>query len=289
MMDRILFGDNQFLGVNHQDPAKASDDLARFSETKNILEVLGYAYDAGIRSFVFTHHPRFDEPFREIRRNNLYPDLKLYPCLPYAHKYNDLLSSEPAIKVLFKEIRKVRATRVLNAARAVLSADIWRLISALVSAEVDAARFPRIDGLFLQNVATDLALGFGQAAGLASLTNLLRDSIGVELGFITMNHGRLTSELLEHGVNRPLICSSINVAGYRMNPAKSQVEDSIRANESDNIAMSVMVSGIIDPERAVEYVCGLRGVNSILFGSSKENHIRSFVELVKKFDQLHSH
>ena len=49
-MDRILFGDNQFFGVNHFSEEKARQQLARFKDTAAIVEVLDAAYDMGIRT-----------------------------------------------------------------------------------------------------------------------------------------------------------------------------------------------------------------------------------------------
>ena len=50
VMDRVLFGDNQFFGVNHMSEEKARAQQMRFDELDAVMEVLDAAYDACQRS-----------------------------------------------------------------------------------------------------------------------------------------------------------------------------------------------------------------------------------------------
>ena len=60
-MDRLLFGDNQFFGINHMSEEKARAQAMRFQETSAIMQVLDVAYDEGIRTFMCTTHDRIGE------------------------------------------------------------------------------------------------------------------------------------------------------------------------------------------------------------------------------------
>jgi hypothetical protein len=51
-MDRLLFGDNQFFGVNHMSEEKARAQQMRFQDLGSIMEVLDYAYDEGVTTFM---------------------------------------------------------------------------------------------------------------------------------------------------------------------------------------------------------------------------------------------
>ncbi|NND21298.1 MAG: hypothetical protein HKO14_04355, partial [Silicimonas sp.] len=87
-MDRLLFGDNQFFGVNHMSEEKARAQMMRFQKTDAIMDVLDTAYDAGIRTFMCTTHVRIAEIAGRVRAEKTrYRDFKFYPCMPYAHKY----------------------------------------------------------------------------------------------------------------------------------------------------------------------------------------------------------
>ena len=58
VMDRVLFGDNQFFGVNHMSEEKARAQSIRFQELGAIIDVLDAAYEEGIRTFMCTSHDR---------------------------------------------------------------------------------------------------------------------------------------------------------------------------------------------------------------------------------------
>ena len=49
MLDRIIFGDNQFFGINHMSEEKAQAQYERFRNVSAIIDVIDIAYDAGIK------------------------------------------------------------------------------------------------------------------------------------------------------------------------------------------------------------------------------------------------
>src|SRR5260370_21761974 len=92
-MDRIIFGDNQFFGVNHMSEEKARQQALRFKDTAAIIEVLDRAYEMGIRTFMCTTHDRIGDVCDHMRANpERYKDFIYYPCMPYAHKYANSVS-----------------------------------------------------------------------------------------------------------------------------------------------------------------------------------------------------
>jgi len=56
----------------------------------------------------------------------------------------------------------------------------------------------------------------------------------------------------------------------------------IQSGRCRTIAMSVFASGAIPPKEAVEWVCGLRGLQSIVFGASSPGNIRQTKELIEQ-------
>jgi hypothetical protein len=80
-MDRLLFGDNQFFGVNHMSEEKARAQAMRFQDTQAIIDVLDIAYDEGIRTFMCTTHDRIAEICDHMRMHpSRYADYRFYPC-----------------------------------------------------------------------------------------------------------------------------------------------------------------------------------------------------------------
>ena len=60
---RIIYGDNQFLGVNHYSSEKSGVYQSRFDDPREIIKCLEYAYSAGIRDFMYTPHQRYNAVF----------------------------------------------------------------------------------------------------------------------------------------------------------------------------------------------------------------------------------
>src|SRR6476620_4176132 len=94
-MDRLLFGDNQFFGVNHMSEEKARAQQMRFQDVDSIMQVLDYAYDDGVTTFMCTTHDRIAEVTDRVRADPArYADMKFFPCMPYAHKYANAVTED---------------------------------------------------------------------------------------------------------------------------------------------------------------------------------------------------
>ena len=91
MMDKVIFGDNQFFGVNHMSEQTAIKQAQKFRTADDIYKTLEYVNDIGIKSFMFTTHNQLEEVFAKMKTNPKFDDFKLYPSMPYAHKYADAL------------------------------------------------------------------------------------------------------------------------------------------------------------------------------------------------------
>ena len=48
-IDKIVFGDNQFFGINHMSQDKAQQLGEKFHDLKNIIKVYEYVFEAGIQ------------------------------------------------------------------------------------------------------------------------------------------------------------------------------------------------------------------------------------------------
>ena len=100
-MDRVLFGDNQFFGVNHMSEEKARAQAMRFQDLQAVIDVLDAAYQEGIRTFMCTTHDRVSEICNYFRAHrDKYPDYIFYPCMPYAHKYANAVTEHGMVDAL---------------------------------------------------------------------------------------------------------------------------------------------------------------------------------------------
>ena len=283
-MDRILFGDNQFFAVNHMSEEKSRAQALRFRETADIMKVLDKAYDLGIHVFMCTTHDRISEVCDHVRAHpSRYADFRFYPCMPYAHKYWNAVTELGILGSLKQFFPGNVVNSLLQGGVSAARRDYIGMMKLLVDAEMAMFRGLPIEYVFLQNVVTDLLLGLGLPDVFKAFDDYVREKYDAKAGFITMNLPMLLDTLERAGVAYPTVCASINKAGFRMCGGRDRVEGLLREGRCEAIAMQVLAAGAIPPREALEYVCGLEGVQSILFGASSEQNIRQTRDLVLNY------
>jgi hypothetical protein len=284
-LDKIILGDNQFFGINHMSEGKAQEQAERFQDVGAILGVVDAAWDSGVHAFMFTTHDKAAQLCDHFRAQAArYSDLRLYPALPYAHKYANAVNEKGMMgalnDVLFAHGAADQAfTLLLRGGRSILRRDMMEVMRLLVDVEMRMFQGLSVRAIFLQNIVTDLLLGLRARAVVTEFVNHVRSAYGVEPGFITMNMPRLVDFLLDCGIQNPLVCSAINKIGYFMHPDRASYEQIIRTRSFRPIAMSILASGAVSARDAVEYVAGL-GVQSVVFGASSRHHIQETVALL---------
>jgi hypothetical protein len=283
-MDRILFGDNQFFAVNHMSDEKARSQSIRFKDNDAIMNTLDYVYDIGIRTFMCTTHERIAEICDRIRANpDRYDGFKMYPCMPYAHKYNNAVAELGVLGALKKMMPGNVIGSMARGGVALARQDYIGIMKLLVDAEMKMFAGIETGVIFLQNIVTDLILGLGMVDFFAAFAEYVRKHYNAEPGFITMNLPMLLDALENAGIENPIICSSINKIGFRMPGGQELYEKTIAAGRCRIIAMQTLAAGAVPPREAMAYVCQQKGVNSILFGASSKAHILQTKELIENF------
>jgi hypothetical protein len=281
-MDRLLFGDNQFFGVNHMSEEKARAQSMRFQDLGAIMAVLDAAYDEGIRTFMCTTHDRVADICDAVRADpERYAGLEFFPCMPYAHKYANAMTEDGPIGAIR---RFLPDEGFLNAAlrggKSLASKDIEGITTLLVDAEMTMFRGLRTPVVFLQNVVVDLLLGLGFDDAFRIFADHVRSRHAAEPAFITMNLPMLLDALDRVGVENPIVCSNINKIGFRMPGGLEAYQSTLRERPFRAVAMSVFASGAIPAAEAIEWVCAQPNIESIVFGASSRAHIASTRALV---------
>jgi hypothetical protein len=286
-MDRILFGDNQFFGVNHMSEEKARQQAMRFQDLRAIIDVLGIAYDEGIRTFMCTTQDRMVDVCEHFRQHrDRYPGFKFYPCMPYAHKYANAVTEYGilgAVQRFLPSDNKV--AMIWKGGLSVAKRDIEGIAKLLIDSEMNMFRGLDTPVIFLQNVVTDLLLGLGSKESFRVFADHVRRKYNAEPGFITMNLPRLLDVLYELEIENPIVCSNINKIGFRMCGGIDLYEKTIATRKFRPIAMSVLASGALLPRPAVEYIARQPNIKSIVFGASSRGNIKQTKQLI---DELYS-
>jgi hypothetical protein len=284
-MDRLLFGDNQFFGVNHMSEEKARAQAMRFQDNQAIIDVLDTAYAEGVRTFMCTTHDRIAEICDHIRSHPAaYQGFKFYPCMPYAHKYANAATDFGmlgAIKRFLPDEGYLDAA--MRGGMSLARKDIEGITTLLIDAEMKMFRGLDTPVIFLQNVVVDFLLGLGFKDAFRIFASHVKSRYGAEPGFITMNLPLMLDVLDEVGIENPIVCANINKIGFRMCGGVEAYERALAKRHFRAIAMSVFASGAIAPEEAIKWICEHPQIRSVVFGASSRANIRSTRTLMERF------
>jgi hypothetical protein len=287
MLDRIIFGDNQFFGINHMSEEKAQALDEKFKDLNAIYDVIDIAYDSGIRAFMLNTHDRAKDICDHIRQNSYkYVGITFYPSMPYAHKYANAVAEKGIFGALRDTIMSDSSAgdivgMLAKGGSVLFEKDMIKVMQLLIDIEMKIFRGLDVKVMFLQNIVTDLLLGFGVKEVFIEFASYIKEKYGVEPGFVTLNMPRVVDFLLGCGIENPVVCSAINKAGYFMNPNKETYEKTMGNKNYRPIAMSILASGAVKPKEAVKYVCLLPNLQSIVFGASSKNHIQETRKLIE--------
>lgn len=284
-MDRLLFGDNQFFGVNHMSEEKARAQSMRFQDIAAVIDVLDTAYDEGIKSFMCTTHDRIALVCDHMRAQpERYKDFEFFPCMPYAHKYANAMTEHGmlgAVKRFLPDEGFLDAA--MRGGMSLARKDIEGVTTLLIDAEMKMFQGLKTPVIFLQNVVVDLLLGLKFNEAFRIFADHVKARYNAEPGFITMNMPMLLDVLDELGIENPIVCSNINKIGFRMCGGFEAYERALRERKFRAIAMSVFASGAIPPKEAIEWICNQPNIESIVFGASSRGNIKNTKELVDRY------
>ena len=284
-MERILFGDNQFFGVNHVSDEKSRAQMMKFKEDATILRTIDIAREEGVNTFMCTTHDRIGNICDLIRQDaEKYKGFNIYPCMPYAHKYANAVTELGIVGTLKQYVPGNFFGSLFKGGIAFVSKDYMSMMELLIDAEMKMFKGINTPVIFIQNVLTDLIMGLGMKDVLKEYHEYIIKIHNAEPGYITMNMPMLLDMLESVGIKNPIICSSINIDGFRMSGGKELYEHTLKTREVRAIAMQVLSGGATPVKQAIEYVATLPKVESILFGASSRGNIHETVSLIRQFD-----
>jgi len=283
-MDKVLFGDNQFFAVNHLSDEKSREQAIRFKDDSAIIRVLDQAIEEGIGTFMCTTHDRIANICDHMRANpDKYRDFKIYPGMPYAHKYANAVTELGIIGTIKQYVPGNIFGTFAKGGMAYLSKDFLKLMEIFIDAEMKMFKGISTPVIFIQNVIVDMILGLKAYDAFRAFDEYIRKKYDAEPGYITMNMPALLDALNSIGIENPIICSSINKIGFRMSGGSEIYEKYLREKEFRPIAMQVLAAGALRPREAIEYLGNFPRIESVLFGASSKGHIRETKELIEKY------
>jgi hypothetical protein len=283
-MDKVIFGDNQFFAVNHLSDEKSRAQSIQFKDDSAIIRVLDQAREIGINTFMCTTHDRIANICDYMRANpDKYRDFKIYPCMPYAHKYANAVTDLGIIGAVKQYVPGNLFSTFTKGGAAFLTKDFIGLMEIFIDAEMKMFKGINIPVIFIQNVLVDMILGLKMYTVFKEYDSYIRKKYNSEPGYITMNLPALLDALNSVGIENPIICSSINKIGFRMSGGKAIYEKYLMEKSFRPIAMQVLAAGALRPKEAIEYLGKFPKIESVLFGASSKSHIQETKELIESY------
>jgi hypothetical protein len=287
-IDKIVFGDNQFFGINHMSQEKGQQLSEKFYNIQNIYDVYDIAFKNGIDAVMLNSNDRAKEICEYFRNNkSKYGHISWYPSIPYPHKYANLVG-EKGIPAAISEVLFSNNTfggvvnMIAKGGTGIVTKDAIKLMQLLVDLEFRMFKGLNVKVLFLQNVIVDLLLGYNIRDFFYEYCQYVKKKYNVIPGFITLNLPYLKNKFEEWGIENVVICSSINKIGYTMSPDLNTYIDTIQKNDPSKfqiMAMSTLASGAINAIEAYEFINSLN-VQSVVFGASSVKNIRETTSLI---------
>jgi len=288
-IDKIVFGDNQFFGINHMSQEKSQQLSKKFSKINLIFSVYDSAIELGLESIMLNSNQRANNICDYFRNNEQkYGHINLYPSIPYPHKYANLIAEKgifPAInEILIKDNSAHGVIGMLaKGTSAYITKDVIKMMQMLIDAEMKIFRGLNTKVIFLQNVLTDLLLGLGIKEVFQEYCSYITNKYKVLPGLITLNLPFCIEKLIEWEIENVAICSSINKIGFTMCPGIKAYEKAILENDKNKyqiMAMSTLASGAIPPKEAFEYI-KKQNIQSVVFGASSKKNIEESLNLLR--------
>ena len=287
-IDRIIFGDNQFFGINHMSQDKAQERAERFAKLENVMAVYDNAIDVGIDAIMLNSNDRALGICDAFRANpDKYGHLKWYPSIPYPHKYAAMVNDKGMVgavqEILFNKGAKSALGKMARGASAVMTLDAVKLMKMLIDEEMAIYDGLDVRVVFLQNIIVDLMLGYDVPDPFVAYCEYIKERFGAWPGLITQNLPFLRRKLEEWGIEGVVICASINKIGYLMSPGLTEYEALLAANDGSKypvMAMSTLASGAVPAPEAYDYINQLN-IQSVVFGASSPGNIKQTVSLIE--------
>jgi len=284
-IDKFLIGDNPFIGVDHLSRERARDRENRL-HTQGILEVIDTAFTSGAQGLAFTTHPRMYEVLKEMKSRSYSKAFGLYPLLPYAQEYVRVANEKGLVGLAREILSRLswagRARTLVGGGLSLVSPDPERILRTYVDAELDILfrNVPPgavLKSVLLHEIVTDLAMSLGAKDLVKNYAEHITDKYHVKPGFATRNFARFVGFAKQIGLelDQIVILTPFNAAGFQMNPSREACERTLREVDGANIiAMSILASGYLALEQALEYLKQRTQIRSYVVGASTRAHAR---------------
>lgn len=284
-IDKILLGDNPFIDVDHLSQERSRERKEKL-DSRKIARVVDSALTAGAQGLVCSAHPKVKGALDYMREENYPKDFGIYLIVPDAQSYVRLASERGMLGLLNETFGKLnlkgKAKAVVGGGLSALTSNPTRMMKTYLAAEVSlfSKSFPknaRMKSVFLHELLTELIISFRMKNLMEEYIDFVKGSLNVVPGFVTRNFARFVDFASSINVSMQdiVVLAPFNKAGFQMNPTRQECEMKLaNLNEANVIAMSILASGYLSLQEALDYIYKLPRPLSCVVGVSSEAHAK---------------
>jgi len=272
-MKQIL-GDNQFFGVNHNDLDKANLTKDKFTSNKTIIEFIEDSIEIGLDGFMINSNTRGYEIAAILSKTS---SSEIHYSIPYPHKFATIVNEDGMFNLLKYVLYKSSFKSLfLHIPRFLFTRNVRFLLPLVLDLEIPS-NLSKGSYVYLQNIVTDLFLGFKRYDLLESFCNSIIRK-GYFPGFISLNPillDRVISSFNSQLQSKIIVCFNINNTGFNVFPSLQEVETLVKKKSLyKKMGMSILSSGAThDVEKSLKYVRSLN-LDYVVYGSSSIDNVK---------------
>lgn len=290
----LLVGDNPFHGISHLSQERARSRGGEIHLADYAAKLVLTSLENGADGFMFSVSDMTLQILKTVSEQTKENPPQLYAIVPYAYEYvriaTHLGTLGLAKKLGWQIIRSRSPTAIFAGLKSLLTINPEDLMKTYLYYELSrikssAGKQQKLKSIMLHEIITDIIL----ALDLDQLTHFYISFLlkhGIEPGFETRNFSHLVYKFKKWDVDfsKITITSSFNKVGFQMNPSRKECELALtQIPECNNIAMSILAAGYLNPAEAAEYMKSLPNIKGAVVGISKQKHaLETFKTLKQK-------
>lgn len=277
----LIIGHNQFIGISHTSEDRSREREKKFSDIENIYRVVETASELGFKGMIMETHPRMIEFFNYYKDHQTF-DIDFYLQVPYVVGYVKKMN-ENGVTGLMSDVLGQKGFlgaggMALKGAGSLLKRDYLSIAMSILELEVSPFTDVEIKALLLHNVFTDLLLSLEVSDAFTTYQDYVKNDLGYEFGFDTLNFSLLSNRLKEWDINPSFVMTPVNPEGFEMNPNKSAVEESLAGFNGNIIAMNILGGGAFSVPKAKSYLDSFKNIQHAVVGASSRDHLKELVD-----------
>lgn len=290
-VDRILIGDNPFIGVDHLSQERSREKKI-ICDSVEIGRIIDCALSSGAEGVVCSAHPNMKDALGFLKKQEYAKEFGVYLIVPDVQSYVRLASERGMLGLINETFGKLsltgKAKAAIGSGLSALTSNPKKLMKTYLNVEGSLFRksLPKnakLKSIFLHELITELIISFKMGDLAKEYVDFLSRSMKIKPGFVTRNFSKFVDFALEAKLpmSEIIVMSPFNSIGFQMNPNRESCEKKLTENPELNvIAMSVLAAGYTNISEAASYLSKLRSNVSCVVGVSTIEHaIETFSEL----------